>query len=80
MTMNGNGGEVLQEFLELLQMLGLSLEDANQAVKEMTTFLLEVDEKVKLKIANGIWYKEGYQVKPSFKTTANSNFIAVVGP
>lgn len=80
MTMNGNEGEVLQEFLEVLQMQGMSLDDANQAVKDLTNFLLEVDEKVKLNIANGIWYKEGYQVKPPFKAAANQYFNAEVAP
>ncbi|UJP64924.1 serpin family protein [Mongoliitalea daihaiensis] len=80
MTMNGNEGEVKQEFLDVLQMQGMSLEDANQAVKDLTTFLLQVDEKVKLNIANGIWYKEGYQVKPPFKAAANRYFNAEVAP
>jgi serpin B len=78
MTMNGNEGEVLQEFIQILQMEGMSLEEANQAVKELTTFLLEVDPKVKLNIANGIWYKEGYQVKPPFKAASQKYFQAEV--
>jgi serine protease inhibitor len=78
MTMNGNEGEVLQEFIQILQMEGMSLEEANQAVKGLTTFLLEVDAKVKLNIANGIWYKEGYQVKPPFKAASQKYFQAEV--
>jgi serpin B len=78
MTMNGNEGEVLQEFIQILQMEGMSLEEANQAVSDLTTFLLEVDPKVKLNIANGIWYKEGYQVKPPFKAASKKYFQAEV--
>ncbi|MGY6520392.1 MAG: serpin family protein [Mongoliitalea sp.] len=78
MTMNGNEGDVKQEFLDILQMQGMSLAEANQAVKDLTTFLLEVDAKVKLNIANGIWYKEGYQVQAPFKEAANRYFNAEV--
>ena len=80
MTMNGNEGEVLQEFIQILQMEGMTLKEANQAVKDLTTFLLEVDPKVKLNIANGIWYKEGYQVKPPFKAASQNYFQAEVAP
>lgn len=45
MTMNGNEGQVKQEFLDVLQLQGMSLQEANQAVKDLTTFLLEVDAK-----------------------------------
>jgi serine protease inhibitor len=80
MTMNGNEGEVMEEFLQVLQMEGMSLEEANLAVKNLTSFLLDVDPKVKLNIANGIWYKEGYLVQPPFKATAQEYFQAEVAP
>ncbi|WP_192347183.1 serpin family protein [Algoriphagus sp. Y33] len=80
MAMNGNDGEVLEEFIQVLQMEGMSLEEANQAVKDLTSFLLEVDPKVKLSIANGIWYKEDYQVKIPFKNAAQQYFNAEIAP
>lgn len=80
MTMNGNEGEIKQEFLDILQMQGMSLDEANQAVKDLTSFLLEVDAKVNLSIANGIWYKQGYTVQAPFKTTAQRYYSAEVAP
>ena len=64
MTMNGNEGSVLEEFKTLLEVEDLGLEAANQAAKDLTAFLLGLDQQVKLAIANAIWYKEGYQVQP----------------
>jgi serine protease inhibitor len=78
MAMNGNDGEVLEEFIHILQMEGMSLEEANQAIKDLTTFLLEVDPKVNLGIANGIWYKEGYQVQIPFKNATQEYFNAEI--
>lgn len=80
MTMNGNEGRVLQEFIEILRFQGMSVEEANKAAKELTEFLLAVDPKVKISIANAIWYKEGYQVYPPFKETVENHYHAVVDP
>lgn len=78
MTMNGNEGEVLQEFVDLLRYEEMSMEDANRGSKELTEFLLQVDPKVKLAIANAIWYKQEYQVQVPFKNTAREYFNAEI--
>lgn len=78
MTMNGNEGEVLQEFVDLLRYEGMSMEDANRGSKELTEFLLQVDPKVKLAIANAIWYKQEYQVQVPFKNTARDYYNAEI--
>ncbi|HSI76365.1 MAG TPA: serpin family protein [Lunatimonas sp.] len=80
MTMNGNEGRVLDEFIKLLRFEGMTTEEANKAAEELTQFLLAVDSKVTIAIANAIWYKEGYQVYPPFKETAEKHFRAVVDP
>ncbi|MFD2203324.1 serpin family protein [Shivajiella indica] len=78
MAMNGNEGNVLQEFLDVLAFYGLSEEEANQAVQSLTEYLMNVDSKVKVNIANGIWYREGLQVKASFKDAMNTYYNANV--
>ncbi|SMD45636.1 serpin B [Aquiflexum balticum DSM 16537] len=78
MTMNGNEGEVLQEFVDLLRYEGMSLDNANRGSKELTEFLLQVDPKVKLAIANAIWYKQEYQVQVPFKNTARDYYNAEI--
>ncbi|WP_143961634.1 serpin family protein [Litoribacter populi] len=67
MAMNGNVEEILEEYLEVLRFDNLDMEDANKAALELTQFLRDVDPKVKLNIANGIWYDQKLQVKAPFK-------------
>ena len=76
MAMNGNEGEILQEYLDVLAYHGLSKEEANQAVKSLTTYLKEVDPKVKVNIANGIWYREGLSVQAPFKSALETYYDA----
>jgi len=80
MTMNGNRGDVLDEFRNILWYEGLSLEEANRGAKELTDFLLQLDAKVNLKIANGIWYKKEYDVKVPFRETAQQYYGAEIAP
>lgn len=80
MTMNGNEGRVLEEFMHVLRFDGMSVEEANKAAEELTKFLLAIDPKVSISIANAIWYKEGYQVYPGFKEIALKHYQAAVDP
>ncbi|EON78883.1 Serpin (serine proteinase inhibitor) [Lunatimonas lonarensis] len=80
MTMNGNRGEVLEEFKRLLEVEDISLDAANKAARDLTAFLLQLDPQVKLAIANAIWYREGYQVKPPFKQAAREYYGAEIAP
>ncbi|MBS9524656.1 serpin family protein [Litoribacter alkaliphilus] len=67
MAMNGNVDEILEEYLEALRFENLDIEDANRAALELTQYLKDVDRKVKLNIANGIWYDRNLNVKVPFK-------------
>ena len=78
MAMNGNEAEALQEYLEVLRFDGQTLEEANKGAKELTEFLLQVDPKVRIAIANAIWYRQDYQVKVPFRTMAEEYYKAEV--
>jgi serpin B len=80
MAMNGNDGQGLAEFTKVLQLEGMSLDDANQAIKDLTEFLLDVDPKVKLSLANGIWYKDDFQVQVPFRNATQNFFNAEIAP
>ncbi|MBW3469724.1 serpin family protein [Arthrospiribacter ruber] len=80
MTMNGNENPVLQEYIKTLRYDNLSVDEANQGSRDLRQFLTQVDPKVDLKIANAIWYKEGYQVKAPFKSIANDFYDAEIAP
>ncbi|MEX2511991.1 MAG: serpin family protein [Cyclobacteriaceae bacterium] len=78
MAMNGNDGEVLEEFFRVLSYEGMGLEEANEAAQSLTKFLLELDPKVRLSIANAIWYKQEFEVNPVFEETVRNSFGAEV--
>ncbi|WP_373496990.1 serpin family protein [Aquiflexum sp.] len=78
MAMNGNEGEVLEEFLKVLHFEGLDLSKANDANKGLTEFLKNVDLKVAINIANAIWYRQGLSVQPPFKATMENYYGANV--
>src|SRR5690606_26467969 len=78
MAMNGNEGEALEEYLDVLGFGDRTLAEANAGAKDLTEFLLQVDPKVKLAIANAIWYRHDYQVKVPFKQTAEKFYQAEV--
>ncbi|MCC5936993.1 MAG: serpin family protein [Lunatimonas sp.] len=78
MTMNGNRGDILREYLEVLRFGNVNQEEANKGAKELTEFLLAVDPKVKMSIANSIWYREGMQLNAAFRQTVADYYAAEV--
>jgi len=78
MAMNGNEGAPLQEYMDVLRFGGQTLEEANKGAQQLTDFLLQVDPKVRIAIANAIWYRQDYQVKAPFRTMAENYYEAEV--
>src|SRR5690606_7658297 len=78
MTMNGNEGEVFEEFLNFLRFEDQTRDEANKGAKELTEFLLEVDPRVQLAITNAIWYRQDYQVQAAFKKLSEQFYNAEV--
>jgi serine protease inhibitor len=78
MAMNGNENEVLEEFKKVLHFEGMGTEEANKAAKTLTQFLLGLDPKVRLSIANAIWYKQEFQVYTPFREIVENYFHAEV--
>ena len=66
MTYNGAKNRTKEAFDNTLHFDGLTLEELNQSVKELTGALLSVDPKITLDIANSIWYKKGFVVESDF--------------
>eukprot|EP01013_Petalomonas_cantuscygni_P045187 TRINITY_DN9795_c0_g1_i1.p1 TRINITY_DN9795_c0_g1~~TRINITY_DN9795_c0_g1_i1.p1 ORF type:complete len:418 (-),score=31.05 TRINITY_DN9795_c0_g1_i1:974-2188(-) len=78
MAMNGNEDEVEAEFMQVLRFEGMELEEANKAAKSLTNYLLELDPKVMLSIANAIWYKQGLEVNATFADDVRDSFSAEI--
>jgi len=66
MVWNGAVGDTKTEMETALKMSGLSVGDINEYYKVMQTTLPTIDPTTKLSIANSIWYRAGFPVKPDF--------------
>src|SRR5690554_3067075 len=73
MTANGAEGATQGTIYKTLRSDGYEPSFLNEYYKKLITTLPALDPKVKLDIANSIWYKEGFQVVPAFLET-NENF------
>ena len=66
MVWNGAVGDTKTEMETALKMSGLSVGDINEYYKVMQTTLPTIDPTTKLSIANSIWYRAGFPVKPDY--------------
>jgi serpin B len=67
---------------EIKQMLGypsdMSIEEINESYLSLVSQLIQADEKVKLHIANAMFYRNGFFVKEPFVQTLSEQFTAQV--
>lgn len=78
MLLNGAEQETADEILKTLEMEGVSLSDLNNAYKTLINDLPVADSKVNLGLANSIWYKSDFEVKPDFQSVLKNSFNAEV--
>ena len=78
MTRNGAAGTTLQAMTNTLGFEGMSDEEINQSYKYIIETFTGLDPKVKLQIANSIWYDKDFSAETAFVTTNQTNFGAEV--
>ncbi len=78
MTLNGAAGKTREAMTETLELQGLSIEEINQSYQSLMYYLMNVDPSVIIKIANAIWYRQGFYVEQDFLDVNNKYFDAVV--
>ena len=66
MTYNGADGTTRQAMARTLEIEGMSLEEVNQAFADLKSTLALTDPKIQLKIANSLWARNGFAIKPEF--------------
>ncbi|NEQ41269.1 MAG: serpin family protein [Okeania sp. SIO3I5] len=66
MTYNGASGKTQEAMAKTLNFQGMSLEEVNQANKELATLLDSLNPEIELDIGNSIWAKKGISFDPSF--------------
>lgn len=78
MLVNGATNTTKTEILKALKAEGVSLEDLNSSYKKLLDELPKADPKVKLALANAIWYKNDFPVEPAFLSAMKNHFNAQV--
>lgn len=77
MLLNGCGGNTFSQLKATLRYpADQSIGDINAAYKSLVDQLLKADPKVKLALANAIFYRNGFVVKAPFLTTMGTDYKA----
>jgi serine protease inhibitor len=79
MLLNGCGGNTFTQLQGTLRYPSeMTIVEINEAYKSLVDQLLIADPMVKLSLANAIFYRNGFTVKPPFLATMNNDFRATV--
>lgn len=78
MTYNGADGETKKAFEDVLHLNNLSIDEVNKSAKILIDELLTLDPSVDFLLANSIWYKDGYAIKPEFLDVNNEYYSAQI--
>jgi serpin B len=77
MLLNGCGGDTYDQIKSMLKYPeSMTIEEVNGAYKSLVSQLLNADPKVKLALANAVFYRKGYIVKPPFLGIMTNDFVA----
>ncbi|WP_019988067.1 serpin family protein [Rudanella lutea] len=78
MLLNGAKGQTATEIQKTLKLDAQTLSEANQTYTNLLENLPGVDPKVKLTLANSVWYRQGVTVETSFGDVLRKSFKAEV--
>lgn len=80
MTRNGAAGNTLEAMTNTLGFAGMTDTEINESYKYITETFTTLDPKVKLQIANSIWYHNTFTVEQPFVLANQQYFDASVKP
>ncbi|HET6528693.1 MAG TPA: serpin family protein [Balneolaceae bacterium] len=78
MTLNGSSGETRQAMKETLHLQDMDMASINESYSGLIKLLTSADPKVKMKLANSVWIRQGFEVKERFKEVVKKYFKARV--
>ena len=78
MTYNGADGTTFQGMTDALELHNMSIEEVNQAYRDLIDLLFRLDPAVEFHIANSIWYREGMTFEQAFLDANREYFDAEV--
>jgi serpin B len=76
MTYNGVSGETKQEMTKALELTGMTPQEINAANQNLQNSLPKNDPNVQVSIANSLWVKQGFSLKPEFLQTNQEYYKA----
>jgi len=76
MLLNGCEGETYTQIRDMLGYEGMTADEINDAYQSLVSQLLAVDPQVELALANAVWYRNGFVVKPPYIDAMESAFDA----
>jgi serpin B len=77
MLLNGCDGDTYSQIRDMLNYSeNMSTNEINASYKQLVGQLLAADPKVKLALANAIFYRDGFDVKPPFLSSMQHDFDA----
>lgn len=80
MTRNGAANATLEAMTNTLGFAGMSDTEINESYRYIIETFTALDPKVKLMIANSIWYRNGFSIEQPFVNANQQNFAASVEP
>lgn len=80
MTMNGAAGQTFDEMRNALALGTRSPAEINASYRSLLDMLHELDRTVEFRIANSIWYRDGFPFEQTFLDEARQYFDAKVAP
>jgi len=78
MALNGARNETFTSIQDVMGLNTLSRDDINYSFLSFTNSLTGIDPKVTFQIANSVWYKNGFEVEPSFLLDNKKYFDAFI--
>ncbi|MEG4082943.1 serpin family protein [Microcoleus sp. POL10_C6] len=66
MAYNGVSGKTKQEMTKVLELTGMTPQEVNEGNQALQNSLQKVDPNVQVSIANSLWAKQGFSLKPEF--------------
>jgi len=79
MLLNGCNTQTYEQIQEMLGYGELTQEEINKTYKSLVGQLLTVDPEVELALANAVWYRQDFEVKPDYLSIMDSAFVAQIG-
>jgi serpin B len=78
MTMNGAAGQTVDEMRSALAFGTRTSTEINQSYRSLIEMLRGLDSKVDFRIANSIWYRNGFPFESAFLTESQQFFDATI--